>query len=48
MVNGVGRVHKLGKYNRQQSVVINRALKNNLTNYNSNDNYNENIDIVIK
>ena len=41
MVNGVDRVQKLGKYDRQQSVVTTRPLKTTLTNSNSHDEYNE-------
>ena len=48
MVNWVGRVQKLGKYNRQQSVVTNRPLNTTLPNSNSHDKYNEKIDIGIK
>ena len=43
MVNGVGRVQKLGKYNRQWSVVKNRPLNTTLPISNINDKYNENI-----
>ena len=48
MVNGVGYVHKYGKYNRQQYVVTNRPLKTTLPYYNIYDNYNENINVGIK
>ena len=48
MVNGFGRVRKICKYNKQRSVVTNWPLNNNLTNYNSHDNYNENIDVGSK
>ena len=48
MVNGVGRVHKIGKYNRQWSIFTNRLLNKNLPNSNSNYKYNENIDVGSK
>ena len=48
MVNGVGCVHKLGKYKRYQSVVTNRPLQTPLPNSNSHDKYNKNIDAVSK
>ena len=48
MVKGIGHVNKLSKYNRQRSVVTNRSLNNTFTNYNSHDNYNENIDVGSK
>ena len=48
MVNGIGRIHKLGKYNMHKSVFTNRPLKTNSPNYNSHDNYNENIDVNSK
>ena len=44
MVNGVGRVQKLGKYNRQQYIVTNRPLNTTLPNYYSHDKYNKKID----
>ena len=40
MVNGVGRVHKLGKYNIQQPVVTTRPLNTTLPNSKSHDKYN--------
>ena len=43
MVTGVGSVHKLGKYNRQRSVITNMPLNTNLPYYNSHDKYNKNI-----
>ena len=48
MVNGIGRLHKIGKQNRQQPVAPNRLLNTTLYNSNSYDNYNENIDVGIK
>ena len=45
MVNRVGRVHKLDKYNSQKPVVTNRRLNTTLSNSNSHDKYNENIDL---
>ena len=45
MVNGVGRVYKLGKYNKQRSIVTNRPLSTTLTNSNIHGNYNENVDV---
>ena len=48
MFNRVGRVHKLGKYNRQRSIVKNRPLKITLPYYNSHDKYNEKINVVSK
>ena len=48
MVNRVGRVHKISKYNRERSVVTNSPLNKNLPYYNSHDKYNENIDVGSK
>ena len=48
MVNRVDHVHKLGKYNRQRSLVKNRHLNTTLLNSNSHDKRNKNIDIVSK
>ena len=48
LTGAVGRVQKLGKYNRHQSVVTSRPLNTTLTNYNSRDKYNENIDVGSK
>ena len=41
MVNGVGRIHKLGKYNRQQYVVTDIPFNTNLPNSKNYDKYNE-------
>ena len=48
MVNRIGRIHKLGNYNRRQSVVTNRSMNTTLPNSNSRDNYNEYIDVENK
>ena len=48
MFNRVGCVHKLGKYNRQISVVTNRPLNTTLPNSNSHDKYNEKINVGSK
>ena len=32
MVNGIGRVHNISKYNRQKYAVTNRPFSTNLTN----------------
>ena len=48
MVNGVGSVYKLFKYNMQQYVVTDRPLNTTFPNSNSHDKYNENIDVGIK
>ena len=48
MVNGVGRIQKLGKYNRQVYVVTNMPLNTILPYSKIYDKYNENIDVVIK
>ena len=48
MIIGVGRVQKLGKYNRQKYIVTNRPLNTNLPNSNSHDKYNENINVWSK
>ena len=45
MVNKVGRVHKLGKYNMQKYVVTNRPLKTTVPYSNSNYKYNKNINV---
>ena len=45
MVNGVSRVHKLDKYNRQLYVVANRPLNTTLLYSNSHEMYNENINL---
>ena len=48
MVNKVGRVHKLGRYNRQRYVFTNIPLNTTLRYSNSHDKYNENIDVRSK
>ena len=48
MVNRVRRLRKLGKYNRQVCVVINRYLNATLSYYNKHNKYNKNIDVGIK
>ena len=48
MVNGIGHLHKLGKNNRQQSVVTNILLNTTLPNLNSHDKYNEKVDVESK
>ena len=48
MVNRVGPVHKLGKYNRQRSTVTTIPLNTTLFYSNIHDKYNESKDIGSK
>ena len=48
MVNRIGHVQKLGKYNRHIYVATNRPLNTTLPNYNIHDKYKENIDLGSK
>ena len=48
MVNMVSSIHKHDKYKSQWSVVTNIPLNTILTNSNSHDKYNENIDVGSK
>ena len=48
MVNGVGHVHKLGKYNRHKFGVTNRPYNITLPNSSGHDKYNKIIDVGSK
>ena len=48
MVKEVGCVQKIGKYNRQWSVVTSKPLNTTLNYSNSRDNYNENVNVESK
>ena len=48
MVNRIGRVNKMGKYNREISVVTNMPLNTTLPNSKINFKYNEKINVGSK